>query len=189
MVSGDTTEERKEVSSMMDLTEVLRLHGLWLSGDTDGVKADLKGADLSEVNLSGVNLMGADLMDANLRGANLGGANLRMANLMGANLSNVILMYADLWGADLRMANLWGVDLRDTNLDYSCWPLSCKSLNVGHTDDRIVAQLLYHTLRAAERSDGPLSKKLLSLKTAVDIANRFHRVEACGPIDRRKTKG
>lgn len=48
------------------LDEILSLHKKWLSGDPDGVRANLRGANLS----------GADLREANLRWANLCGANL-----------------------------------------------------------------------------------------------------------------
>ena len=83
-----------------ELATVIRLHRLYLVGDSTGVRADLEGADLF-----GANLEGANLKDANLKGANLRGANLR--------------------GADLKDANL-----KDANLDYSCWPLWCGSFDV-----------------------------------------------------------
>ena len=75
-------------------------------------------------------LSGADLNDANLSGANLNDANLNYANLSGANLSG---------------ANLSGANLRRANLDYSAWPLQCTSTK-AIVDDRIKAQLLYHSL-------------------------------------------
>jgi len=56
------------------LSEIIRLHRLWLDGADSGVLADLRYADLSNANLRGANLRGA-----NLRGANLGGADLRGA--------------------------------------------------------------------------------------------------------------
>lgn len=43
------------------IAEVLRLHGAWLRGEPDGVRAVLRGADLGD----------ADLRDADLRGADL----------------------------------------------------------------------------------------------------------------------
>ena len=46
---------------MENLQETLRLHQLWLSNDSDGVRADLQGADLRGVNLRGADLLGADL--------------------------------------------------------------------------------------------------------------------------------
>jgi len=154
------------------LNEILRLHKMWLNKEP-GEKADLCDADLC-----GANLRGADLRDADLCGANLRHADLRGADLRGADLRGADLRYVDLRYADLRY-----VDLRDANLDFSAWPLWCGSLRIGKTDDKLVAQLLYHTLAVAKASDGPLAKKLLSLKTVKDIANTFHRAEECGKIE------
>ena len=52
---------------------------------------------------------------------------------------------ADFRGADLRHANLRGADLtgadfRGANIDFSCWPLWCGSLDVK-VDRRIFCQL------------------------------------------------
>lgn len=58
------------------LDEILSLHKKWLSGDPDGVRADLRGADLRGADLRRANLSGADLRVANLSGADLSGANL-----------------------------------------------------------------------------------------------------------------
>ena len=69
-----------------DLTEILRLHALWLAGDTNGKRADLRYANLRDANPSEANLRGANLRDANLSEANLRGANLRGADLRGADL-------------------------------------------------------------------------------------------------------
>ena len=69
------------------LSEIIRLHRLWLDGADSGILANLRYA-----NLRGANLRGADLRDANLRGA----------DLRGADLSNADLRYADLSNADLR---------------------------------------------------------------------------------------
>ena len=44
-------------------------------------------------------------------------------------------------GADLRSA-----DLRSANIDFSCWPLSCKSLKVK-VGDKIAVQLFFHWAR------------------------------------------
>ena len=127
--------------------------------------ADLSGADLNDANLSGANLRRANLNYANLSGANLSGANLRRANLSaadlndadlsgadlndadlsGANLNDANLNYANLSGANLSGANLSGANLRRANLDYSAWPLQCTSTK-AIVDDRIKAQLLYHSL-------------------------------------------
>ena len=87
-----------------ELQEVLRLHGLWLDDDPEGVRADLSGANLSGADLRGddlrwANLCGADLSGADLSEANLGGADLREADLREANLSWANLCGADLSGA------------------------------------------------------------------------------------------
>jgi len=104
-----------------ELSEVLRLHALWLAHEKGGVRADLSGADLSGADLSGATLSGANLTDANLTaaylsGANLSGAYLSDAYLWGANLSGANLSCADLSCADLTRADLSGADLTDANL-------------------------------------------------------------------------
>ena len=84
--------------SATELKNIVELHGKWLCGEEEGIRANLRGADLRGADLEGANLEGANLRGANLRGADLEGANLRGADLRGANLR----------GADLRGANLWG---------------------------------------------------------------------------------
>ena len=83
-----------------ELDEIVRLHALWLKGDSSGKKAYLSGADLSGAYLSGADLSGAYLSDADLSGANLSGANLSGASLSGANLSGANLSGASLSGAN-----------------------------------------------------------------------------------------
>ena len=139
----------------IDLKEVLRLHGLWLSGDKYGRRADLSGADLRGVDLGCASLggadlscagldyaylryadlSGADLSGASLYGADLYGASLRGADLRGADLNGVDLSGASLYGADLYGASLRGADLRGADLngvDLSGTDLSCATF-----DDRI----------------------------------------------------
>ena len=77
---------------MINLSEVLKKHALWLADEEEGKQANLRGANLRGADLRGANLIGSDLSDANLSDANLRGANL---------------IDADLRGADLRGANLW----------------------------------------------------------------------------------
>jgi hypothetical protein len=95
-----------------ELTEILRLHGLWVEGNPEGKRADLSGADLY-----GEDLSRAKLSRANLYGADLSGANLSRANLYEANLSGADLYGADLSGADLHGADLYGADLSRAKLD------------------------------------------------------------------------
>ena len=109
-----------------ELAEVLRKHKAWVYNESDGERANLRGANLiwanlSEANLSGANLSEADLIGADLIGANLSEANLRRANLseadlIGANLSGANLIGANLIGANLRGANLIGANLRGADL-------------------------------------------------------------------------
>jgi hypothetical protein len=104
-----------------EIQNILALHGLWLKGDDNGTRADLRGAnlrgaDLEDAYLRDAYLRGADLGDANLRGANLRGADLGDANLRGANLRGADLGDAYLRGANLRGADLGDAYLRDANL-------------------------------------------------------------------------
>ena len=100
------------------LDEILSLHKKWLSGDPDGVRADLRGANLREADLSWANLRGAYLSEADLREANLSEANLREAYLSGAYLSWANLSEADLSGAK-------GTDTVITNEGTAFFRLQC----------------------------------------------------------------
>lgn len=95
----------------------------------------------------------ADLRDANLRGASLRGANLRGANLRGA-------------------------DLCRANLDFSCWPLWCGSLDTV-VDRRIAAQIAYHFCRLVCDDPGYIKAR----NAILDFANEFHRVDECGELE------
>jgi hypothetical protein len=99
-----------------ELEVFLRKHKLWLDGDPDGVRADLRGANLSEADLSEANLSEADLRGADLHRADLSEANLSEANLSEADLSEADLRGVYLSEADLRGAYLYGADLRGANL-------------------------------------------------------------------------
>ena len=170
-----------------ELKKILHRHQLWLEGKEGGEQANLQGADLCradlcganlrEANLRGANLRGADLHRANLCGANLHRANLREADLCRADLCGANLCGANLCGADLCGANLREADLCRANLDFSCWPLWCGSLDVT-VDKRIAAQLAYHFCRV--RCDDP--EVQAAQKALAPLANQFHRVEECGRI-------
>ena len=95
------------------------------------------------------------------------------ANLRGANLR----------GADLREANLRGADLCGANLDYSCWPLWCGSLNV-RVCKRIAAQLAYHFCRLD--CDDP--EVIAAQNALIPLANQFHRADECGKLEPKEVK-
>ena len=135
----------------MDIQKILELHEMWLNGDPDGVRADLRFADLRY----------ADLRYADLQNANLRGADLRYADLQNANLQ----------GADLRHADLRYADLRGANVDYSCLPLWWGSLHMK-VDKRIAAQIAYHFC-ALECDDPEVQETQRALYT---LANTFHHV-------------
>lgn len=147
-----------------ELEEILDNHKLWLSSNGEnGERADLRYADLSN----------ADLRYANLRSADLSSADLRSADLSNADLSN----------ANLRFADLRYADLSNANLDFSAFPLWCGGLDVN-IDDKIAIQLLYHLVRNVQFSKNTSDemKAIFRLKTVVEQANKFHRVEECGKI-------
>ena len=100
----------------MSITEILRLHAMWLWGEEGGQKANLRGADLSKDDLSWANLSKANLRGADLSKADLRGADLSKADLSGANLIKADLRWADLSEADLRGANLSGANLSKADL-------------------------------------------------------------------------
>lgn len=155
-----------------EISEILKSHELALCGDPSGAIADLHGADLNNTDLRY-----ADLRSANLSGANLSGADMRYADLHSANLSG-----ANLRGANLRGANLIGADLIGADLDYSCLPLWCGSLDT-HLDDRHIAQLAYHLVRAGLYSKNVSADTKTVLLKIIDLANKFHLVEECGKIE------
>lgn len=138
-----------------------------------GERAYLRGADLCGADLSWADLSWVDLREANFREANLRRADLHWADLRETNLCETNLNGANLYGADLHRA-----DLRGANLDFSCWPLWCGSLDVT-VDKRIAAQLAYHFCRV--RCDDPEVKE--AQKALAHLANQFHRVDECGKIE------
>ena len=110
--------------------------------------------------------------------ANLWGADLRGANLWGADLRG-----ADLWGANLLEANLRGADLWGADLDCSCWPLWCGSLDV-RVCKRIAAQLAYHFCRL----DCDDQEVIAAQNALIPLANQFHRVGECGKLEPKEVK-
>lgn len=99
-----------------------------------------------------------------------------------ADLQNDDLQDADFRGADLRYANLyganlWNADFRGADIDYSCWPLWCGSLNVK-VDRRIFCQLAYHLCRVIVDDDDCKEAQLMLGR----LANEFHRAAECGRV-------
>jgi hypothetical protein len=137
-----------EAMTPSKLAEILRLHKLWLKGDTTGQCADLRYINLSRADLSRADLRNADLRDADLRGADLRNADLRNADLRGADLRNADLRDADLRGADLRNANLSNADLREADL---------RNANLSR------AYLYYANLRGAYLSEGLIASTVRAM--------------------------
>ena len=111
-------------------------------------------------------------------------ASLSHENLRGASLRYANLSHAYLRGADLSHADLRGANLRDTNLDYSCLPLWCGSLE-AHFDDRQLVQIAYHLVKAGLQSKNASEETKKELSKLIDFANKFHRVDECGEIKKR----
>ena len=167
-----------------ELAVFLRKHKLWLENEEGGEIADLSGANLSGADLSGANLSGADLSRANLSGADLSRANLSGANLSRANLSRANLSRANLSEAYLSWANLSGANLSGANLDFSSLPLWCGSLKANF-DDRQLIQIAYHLVKAGLNSNNASEETKAELEKLIDLANKFHRVNECGFIEKK----
>ena len=183
---ADTVKEAVEyaVKNRISL-EGADLHNADLM-EADLNAADLKGADLSNADMAGADLNKANLIYATLSGgmltcANLFHANLSCADLRGADLSNADLYYANLSNSDVRGADLSRANLSGADIDYSCLPLWCGSLNMK-IDKRIFCQLLYHVLRAGKSVKDEEVVAFLGDQKALALANQFHRVEECGKI-------
>ena len=161
-----------------ELDCVISKHKEWINGD-GGEYASLSYADLRGASLRYADLSHADLRGASLRYADLSGADLSDADLRDANLK-----YANLRDADLTGADLTGANLRDTNLDYSCLPLWCGSLE-AHFDDRQLVQIAYHLVKAGLQSKNASEETKKELSKLIDFANKFHRVDECGEIKKR----
>ena len=109
-------------------------------------------------------------------------ANLSHANLSNANLSHANLSRANLSGANLSGANLRHSDLCYANLDFACLPLWCGSLS-AHFDDRQIAQIIYHAVKAGLASPNVSDEVKAELRKVIPLANRVHHAEECGVIE------
>lgn len=166
-----------------ELNVILDKHKKWRNNEEGGARAYFYEADLSGLYLSGRDLVWADLSWADLHRTDFRRAYLRWANLCGADFHGADLSGADfhgavLFGSDLHTAYLCKANLCEADLDYSCWPLSCGSLDVK-VDARIARQLAYHFCRLD--CDDP--EYLEARKAIAKFANGFHRVDECGRIE------
>lgn len=110
-------------------------------------------------------------------------ADLSWADLSGADLSGANLSRADLSWANLSRADLSGANLSGANLDFSVLPLWCGSLKANF-DDRQLAQIAYHLVKAGLNSNNASEETKAELEKLIDFANKFHRVEECGKIEK-----
>ena len=145
------------------LNEILAKHKKWLNAERGGAFADLQYADLQY--------------------ADLRYANLQHAQLQHAKFQHADLQCADLQYADLRGTKLLGTDLLGANLDFSCLPLWCGSL-AAHFDDRQLIQIAYHLVKAGLDSKNASMETKDELSKLIDFANKFHRVDECGLIEK-----
>ena len=93
---------------------------------------------------------------------------------------------ANLHWVNLREANLSEADLRGANLDYSCWPLWCGTLNIKKASLRLAVQLLAHAVcvLCAARDDGrdvsemikTLCEFCLEVGVREEIAQRLNEI-------------
>ena len=167
-----------------ELKEILEKHKKWLNDEEGGERANLRRADLGGADLSYADLRRANLSDADLSDADLRSANLSYANLSDANLRRADLSYANLSDANLSDADLSGAYLSGANIDFSSLPLWCGSLR-AHFDDRQLAQIAYHLVKAGLNSQNASDKTKSELSKIIDFANKFHRVGECGKIEYR----
>ena len=86
---------------------------------------------------------------------------------------------------ELKLETKGIADLNGADLDYSCWPLWCGSLGV-HIDDRLAIQLLYHLIYNVNFSKNISQdiKDVLLTDEIIELANRFHRVNETGKIEK-----
>lgn len=147
------------------------------ASNVDFQHANLSGTDFSYASFMGIHFAYTKLKNANFEGANLHRANFKDANLFGANFT-----FANLMSVNFKSATLSHADFKGADIDFSCLPLWCGSLNV-HFDDRQLKQIAYHLVRAGLQSKNASKETKSELNKLVDFANGFHRVGECGLIE------
>lgn len=198
-----------------ELNTILENHKHWINQDCEGwenMRADLQNADLQGDDLHGVDLRGANMESANLCNANLQHAKLQNADMQNVNMQNAYLRQANMQNADmqfadlqdahlrytnlrhvnldhvnLQRADLYKADLKGANIDYSCLPLWCGSLNANF-DSKQLKQIAYHLIKAGLQSTNATKKDKQELSKLIDYANSFHRAKECGFIAKEMEK-
>jgi len=84
---------------------------------------------------------------------------------------NKILEKHQLWLEDKEGGDR--ADLSKADLDYSCWPLWCGTLDVKLCD-KLQAQLLFHAFKVSKIKPTEEQKEF--------IKKNFHRYEECGGL-------
>ena len=74
-----------------------------------------------------------------------------------------------------------GANMQGANLDFSCLPLWCGSLNANF-DSKQLKQIAYHLVKAGLQSKNASDKTKAELAKLIDFSNGFHRVDECGKI-------
>jgi hypothetical protein len=141
------------------LTEILRLHGMWLRGEEGGERANLAYAILTGANLAYANLAYAVLTDANLTDANL-----TDAILTGAILTDAILTDAILTDADLRCS---GDMRRIKTMQIEHW-------HIGYTHDTLQVGCQRHPIEKWRKWDTEAGRVWIARmdEKALDWADR-----------------
>ena len=131
------------METINQLKKILEAHELWVTGDKEGVRADLSNKNLSQANLSHATLFDADLFDADLSGANLSKADLSKANLYKANLSGANLSSADLLNANLTRVNFTEANLSGANLKKANYSIiNILRANWNNISDKLTLELM-----------------------------------------------
>lgn len=95
-----------------ELTEILKLHEMWLNEEEGGAQAKFEDLDLRGLDFRGANLIKADFKDADCSGVDFTGANLTGADFAGANLKWANFYKANLTGARFNGAIIDCADFR-----------------------------------------------------------------------------
>lgn len=145
------------------LDKIIADHKLWLRGNPNGVRADLRGAILRDVKLDYVNLWRADFSGADLAGSSFKNAELTAVDFSYANLSDANLSHASGHLADFRSANLRGANLFSAKFeaaDFSSADFNLANLKNTNLRSAVLrgANLCGAHLRAADLSGADLAQ-------------------------------